>query len=78
MILTQKNYFSKKANLHYMSVSQFKAFEKCQNAALAEVRGKYKRETSVAMQVGSFVDAYFEGTLEQFVKSNPDIAKKGG
>lgn len=78
MKLTQSNYFSKKASLHYMSVSQFKAFEKCQNSALAEVRGKYKRETSVAMQVGSFVDSYFEGTLEQFVKSNPDIAKKGG
>ena len=36
MILTNSNYFSKKANMEYMSVSQFKAFDKCEAAALAE------------------------------------------
>lgn len=78
MILTQANYYSKRANLHYMSVSQFKAFEKCQNSALAEVKGKYQKEKTVAMLVGSYVDQYFEGTLNQFIRDNPEIAKKGG
>ena len=78
MKLTQRNYFSRKANKEYMSVSQFKAFEKCEHSALAEIKGKYKRETTTALLVGSYVDAYFEGTLANFIKKNPDIFKKNG
>ena len=78
MKLTQKNYFSKKANLEYMSVSQFKNFERCQHAALAELKGKYEREQSTALLVGSYVDAHFEGTLPYFIKENPEIFKRDG
>lgn len=78
MKLTQKNYFSRSASLEYMSVSQFKAFEKCQAAALAEIKGKYKREKTTALLVGSYVDAYFEGTLGNFILHHPDIFKKDG
>ena len=78
MKLTKRNYFSKKANLEYMSVSQFKSFEKCQAAALAEINGKYEREKTTALLVGSYVDAYFEGTLANFIKQNPEIFKKDG
>ena len=78
MKLTQRNYFSKKANLEYMSVSQFKSFEKCQAAALAEIKGKYKREQTTALLVGSYVDSWAEGTLDQFKKQNPDIFKRDG
>ena len=78
MKLTKRNYFSKKANLEYLSVSQFKAFEKCEAAALAEIKGKYKREETTALLVGSYVDAYFEGTLANFIKKHPEIFKKDG
>lgn len=78
MKLTQKNYFSKRANLEFMSVSQFKAFEKCQNAALAEINGKYEREKTASLLVGSYVDSYFEGTLPEFKQENPEIFKKDG
>lgn len=78
MKLTQRNYFSRKANMEFMSVSQFKSFQKCQAAALAEIKGKYKREKSTALLVGSFVDAYFEGKLEKFIKENPEILKRDG
>jgi hypothetical protein len=78
MKLTQRNYFSKKASLEYMSVSQFKSFQKCPHSALAEVKGKYKREKSTALLVGSYVDSYFEGTLPKFIKQNPEIFKKNG
>lgn len=78
MKLTQRNYFSKKANLEFMSVSQFKAFEKCQASALAEIKGKYQREETTALLVGSYVDAYFDGTLANFIKKHPEIFKKDG
>ena len=78
MKLTEKNYFSRKAEQEYMSVSQFKAFEECQAAALAMIKGKYKRPKTVAMLVGSYVDSYFEGTLDKFRAENPEIFKKDG
>lgn len=78
MKLTQRNYFSRKASKEFMSVSQFKAFEKCPASALAEINGKYKREETTALLVGSFVDAYFEGTLANFIKKHPEIYKKDG
>lgn len=78
MKLTARNYFSPKMNKHYMSCSQFKAFSKCPAAALAEIKGKYKREQTTALLVGSYVDAYFEGTLDEFKKQNPDIFKRDG
>ena len=78
MKLTQRNYFSKNSNLEYMSVSQFKSFERCQATAMAEITGKYEREQSTALLVGSYVDAYFEGTLDKFTQQNPEIFKRDG
>lgn len=78
MKLTQRNYFSKKANLEFMSCSQFKAFSKCQFSAFAELKGKYTRETTTALLVGSYVDSYFEGTLPRFVQDHPEIMKRDG
>jgi hypothetical protein len=78
MQLTQRNYFSKRASLEYMSVSQFKAFQKCPEAALAEIKGRYEREKTTALLVGSYVDSHFEGTLPQFKYDNPDIFKRDG
>lgn len=78
MELTQRNYFSKRASLEYMSVSQFKAFQKCPEAALAEIKGRYEREKTTALLVGSYVDSHFEGTLPQFKYDNPDIFKRDG
>lgn len=78
MNLTHRNYFSRKASKEYMSVSQFKAFEKCQHSALAEINGKYKREKTTALLVGQYVDAYFDGTMPSFIKKNPEIFKKDG
>lgn len=76
MKLNKRNYFSKKANNLYMSVSQFKAFDKCEKAAMAELKGKYKREKTTALLVGSYVDSYFEGSLGKFKRDNPEIFKK--
>ena len=78
MQLTNDNYFSKEANLTYMSVSQFKTFEKCEFMAMQELEGKYSRAESTALLVGSYVDAYYEGTLELFIENHPEIRKRDG
>lgn len=76
--LTADSYYSVEANMDYMSASQFKAFMKCEAAALAEARGEYKRPSTTAMLVGSFVDAHFEGTKGLFISEHPEIVKRDG
>lgn len=78
MILTNENYFSPAANTEYMSASQYKAFSKCEAAAIAEIRGEYKRPVTTALLVGSYVDANFEGTLDLFKSQHPEIFKRDG
>lgn len=77
-MLTNENYFSPENQMEYMSVSQFKSFEKCQAAALAELSGKYEREKTTALLVGSYVDAHFEGTLDIFKAKNPELFRRDG
>lgn len=82
--LTADNYYSENMNAKYMSVSQFKDFigtygkEACEASALAKLQGIIEEETSTAMLVGSYVDAYYEGTLESFKEQHPEILKKDG
>lgn len=78
MTLTSDNYYSLEANREYMSVSQLKSFMKCEAAAMAELRGEYTRPTTTALLVGSFVDAWFEGTLDRFQLEHPEIFKRDG
>lgn len=73
MQLSQSNYYSLDANKEYFSVSQYKDFVQCEAMAMAKISGIYKPTMTRAMLIGSFVDAYFEGTLEEFIKENPAI-----
>jgi hypothetical protein len=45
---------------------------------MAELRGEWKREESTALLIGSYVDAWFEGTLDEFKESHPEILKRDG
>lgn len=78
MNLTNDNYFSQEMSVKFMGVSQFKAFEKCPAAALAEINGEYEREKTTALLVGSYVDAHFEGTLDLFKAHHPELFKRDG
>lgn len=79
MILTSFNYFSPEANKAYWSVSQFKAFDKCEAAGLAEVEGKYEREETDALLIGSYVDAHFSGEMDDFrERDGHKMFKKNG
>ena len=78
MILTNDNYYSSEANQEYLSVSQYKSFQKCEAATMAELRGEWVRPKTTALLVGSYVDSWFEGTLLDFRAENPEIFKKDG
>ncbi len=83
-ILTSDNYYSDKANKKYMSVSQFKDFAgtygkmQCEFYGIEKLEGRWKDEKSKPLMVGSYVDAYFEGTIEKFKSENPEIFNKNG
>ena len=78
MRLNEEKYFSAEAQNEYFSVSQFKAFAKCEAEAMAEISGQYEREPTTALLVGSYVDAHFEGTLDVVVGQHPEIVKRDG
>lgn len=74
--LTSENYHTRRMNSRYWSVSQFKAFDRCEAAALAELKGEYEREETTALLIGSYVDSYFSGEQERFVADHPEIFNK--
>lgn len=78
--LTNMDYFSKEANAAFWSVSQFKSFDRCEAAGVAEVMGQYRREETDALLIGSYVDAYFAGTLDEFIEEHREqiMSKRGG
>lgn len=80
MKLTNSNYYGAKANSEFMSVSQFKQFQKCEAMALAELKGEYKRPKSKALLLGSFVDEMLTGTkksqIEFIVENRSEIFQK--
>lgn len=84
MELVSANYFSKEANNHYLSVSQYKDFvgtlgqTGCEARALAKLNGEWKDEKTTPLLVGSYVDAYFEGSLTEFKADNPEIFTQKG
>ena len=82
LILNNDNYFSSEASKEYWSVSQFKTFNKCEAAGLAEVLGEYEREETDALLIGSYVDAVLAGAPEEyrnFLKTNGSkMLKKNG
>ena len=84
MKLTDKNYYSNKADSEYISDSQYKNFygtlerKGCEKQALAIIKGNFVKERTPAMLLGSYVDAYFEGTINEFKENTPEIFKKDG
>ena len=84
MVLTADNYYSDEANRQYMSVSQFKDFNGtygrigCEFAAMEKLAGRWNPEPSTALLVGSYVDAYVEGTLDDFKIRNAEIFTQKG
>ena len=82
MVLTESTYFSQEASQAFMSVSQFKNFQKCEAATMAELTGAYVPERGRALLLGSYVDEMLTGTKEsqeRFVEENrTELFKKNG
>jgi hypothetical protein len=51
---------------------------KCSASALAELNEEHEREMTTALLVGSYVDAWFEGTLDSFKNEHPEVFKRDG
>ena len=77
-MLTESNYFGPEAGHKYMSTSQLKRFLQCEALAYAELNGMYERETTTALLVGGYVDAYFSNTVGQYVAEHPQIYTQKG
>lgn len=71
MKLTASNYYSQNNAKKFWSVSQYKDFMFCETRAMAVLRGEYTPPQTIPLLVGSYIDAYFDGTLENFKKNNP-------
>ena len=76
MDLTADNYYGKEADMEYLSVSQYRVFQGtptrhgCEARGLAEAKHEIPHKTSMAMMIGSFVDAYFSDEFEQYIKEH--------
>lgn len=83
--LTPENYYSQEANMQYVSVSQYKDFNGTTGNVMlqrlmqmAKLRGEVEEVSTTPLLVGSYVDAYFEGTLPTFSAQHPEIFSSRG
>jgi hypothetical protein len=77
MKLNKDNYYSLEADRHYMSVSQYKNFLKCESSAMARLNG-YREPKSDALLFGSYVHSWLDGSIEEFKGENPDLFSSKG
>ena len=79
MNLTLENYYSKEADIEYMSVSQFKLFEECQAKALATILGQEDATFKESFLEGQFFEALVAGDKNLFMaKHNDEIISSRG
>ncbi len=83
-ILTNENYYSPEADKEFMSVHQYLDFigslgrNGCEERAMKKLSGEYKEEVTDALLIGSYVDAYFEGTLDKYKEEHPECFTNKG
>lgn len=78
-MLNNSNYYSLEASQAFWSVSQFKTYNKCEALGYAESQGRYQREVTDALLVGSYIDAHFSNEMEEFIENNGHLMfKKNG
>lgn len=83
--LNNDNYYEGFNRIKYASFSEFKDFcgtgkiQGCEARSKAILEGKWYEEPSPAMLEGSYVDRFFEGTLDKFIEEQQNVIfnKKG-
>lgn len=78
MELTQENYYSKEADLEYMSVSQFKLFEECEAKALAIINRDIESTKKDAFLEGQLFEALVAGDAKLFMSKYPELISTRG
>lgn len=78
LTLTNQNYHSKESNQVYMSNSQYKDFMTCEAMAMAKISGDFINPPNDACLLGSYVHAWLEGTIDEFITENPALFKANG
>ena len=76
-MLNHENYFAPEMMAKYMSTSQFKGFEACEYAALAELRGETLKDKE-AFKEGRYFEHCITGNEEHFMMANPDMVSSRG
>ena len=77
--LTDDNYFSQEMNRKYSGSSQIKAIIECEAREIAILNGEWiKEQSSEAMLQGSYVHAWSEGKLQEFIAEHPEIMASRG
>lgn len=76
--VTPENYYDPEIQMAYMGSTQVKAFQRCEAAAMAELRGEYTPASSPALIVGGYIDAYFSGELPFYQAEHPELFKRDG
>jgi hypothetical protein len=75
MQLTKENYYTKEADMAYMSVSQLKSFMTCEAKTMAKLKGEFVEEDKDSFLQGHYLHAWNEGKLDEFQNNNLEIYK---
>lgn len=78
MILTRDNYFSKEADMEYMSVSQWKLFYECEAKALATIQGQETATFKEAFLEGQLFEELVAGDAKLFMAKHPELISSRG
>lgn len=78
MILTNENYFSKEADIEYMSVSQWKLFNECEAKALATIQGQEDATYKEAFLEGQLFEELVSGDSKLFIAQHPELISTRG
>ena len=78
MFLDHTNYFSKEADMEYMSVSQWKLFYECEAKALATIQEKESATFKEAFLEGQLFEAIVSGDEKLFIAQHPELISSRG
>ena len=82
MELNKSNYFSKEAEELYMGSSSLKAWDRfhggCESKEVAKRKGEWIEPSNPAFLLGSYLHAWSDGTLPEFMANTPELFKKDG
>lgn len=78
MFLDHTNYFSKEADMEYMSVSQFKLFQECEAKALATIKGQEDAISKDAFLEGQLFEELVAGDAKLFMAQHPELISTRG